>query len=339
MMPAPAFRQIAPGRLEVRAGGGRMAIVGLPFVVVGVASSLVALGILPLQSFRITGTSLPALLVIGLTFTLVGGTLVFGRSWTTVSSADRTVVKQVGLLVPMSTRTYRIDDYNGVILEFIRGDSDTSDSYPVSLKARAGRNLRLFSSTQYAEAREQATAVAELLHMDIEDSTSGRPVRLSATEANMSLQMRQRMSHERDELVVRPASMKSTVTETNGVVSIVIPGRRPQTITASTAGVRIEERRLFSTRTIASFAAADIVDVAYTIPETAAEIQRRRPAMAAPPAGKGTEWVIALVRALVGSGGITITARKGMTTFGARLDDREVRYLHYMVRRALSPNP
>ena len=83
------------------------------------------------------------LLLMGLVFTLVGGVLVFGRSWTTLSSADRTVVKRMGLLVPMSTKTYRVDDYNGVILDFVRGDSDSADQYPVSLKGRSGRQCAL----------------------------------------------------------------------------------------------------------------------------------------------------------------------------------------------------
>jgi hypothetical protein len=33
---------------------------------------------------------------------------------------------------------------------------------------------------------------------------------------------------------------------------------------------------------------------------------------------------------------VTITTRQGQTTFAQGLDDREVRYLHYIVRRALA---
>jgi hypothetical protein len=41
------------------------------------------------------------------------------------------------------------------------------------------------------------------------------------------------------------------------------------------------------------------------------------------------------VRKISGSGGLTIKTREGMTRLGDRLDDGELRYLHYMVKRAL----
>lgn len=317
---------------------------GLPFLAAGVFFILAALGVVPLETGR-TPIMQPAFVLVGLPFVLVGGTLVFGRSWTTLSSIDRTIVKQLGLLVPISTKTYRVDEYNGVILEFIRGDSDSSDKYPVSLKARTGHHLRLFSSMQYAEARERAIAVANLFQFDIEDSTSGGRVRMTPAQAEMSLQNRQRLEHRRDELIVPPASMHSRVMESHGTVTIVIPGRRialsgllkrrQTVVTASPGGVRIEQRALLRTRTLASYSAADILDVEYDAPETAAEIGRRRPGMTAPAGGRGTELVLRVVRAMVGSGGITIKTRKGLTTIGENLDDRELRYLHYVIRKAL----
>ena len=335
-----------------------MAVFGLPFLGAGLSVMLIGAGVVPIQNYQnVPWFMVPALLFMGLVFTLVGGALVFGRSWTTLSSADRTVVMQMGLLAPMSTKTYRVDDYNGVILEFIRGDSDSSDQFPVSLKARAGSNLRLFSSTEYADARERATAVAELFHFEIEDSSTGRQVRFSAAQADMSFQHRQRIEHQRDEIIVQPVSMRSKVSESNGVVTIVIPAARVHpalylfflipvaapvllfepffrffrqsqtpdivawiflgflviafgvlpaytalkafltsrlgrtTIAASTAGVRIEERRVWKTRTLASLAAHDILDVDYPPPnassrDTAAD-QAGRPSMAAPPVGEG----------------------------------------------------
>lgn len=408
-MPLRSFHQIAPGRLEVREGGGCLAIFGLPFLAAGIFMMLICAGVVRLQG----GESapwfmMPVLLFMGLAFTLVGGTLVFGRSWTTLSSGDRTVVMQMGLLAPMSTKTHRVDDYNGVMVEFIRGDSDSADQYPVSLRARGGQNLRLFSSNNYAVARERATAIAALFDFEIEDSSTGRPIRLSAAQANLSFQHRQRIEHQRDEIIVRPASMRSDVSDSNGVITIVIPAVRVHpalylfflipiavpvvlfepfvrffqqsqtpdvvawiflgflvtlfgvlpahtalnaflksrrgrtTITASTAGVRIEERRVWRTRTLASLAAADILDVDHpsdpmlvSSRDTAAEVQARRPSMASPPVGAGTERALRLLRRLSKTGGVVIKTRQGLTTFAEGLDDREVRYLHYVVRRAL----
>ena len=224
MTPRP-FLTIAPGRLVVREGGGCMTLFGMPFLAAGLFLMLAGAGIVPLEtghppSFRL------AFLFFGLPFMLVGGGLVFGRSWTTLSSTDRTVVKQMGLLVPMRSTSYRVDEYNGVLLDFVRGDSDSADQYPVSLKARAGGNLRLFSSTTYAEARQRATAIAALFHFEIEDSSTAHPVRLTAAEADMSFQHRRRLEHQRDEPIARPASMRSDVRDDGGSVTIVIPARR-----------------------------------------------------------------------------------------------------------------
>ena len=145
-MPTRPFLTIAPGRLEVREGGGCMTIFGMPFLAAGLFLMLGGAGLVPLETGQPPSMRL-GFLFFGLPFVLVGGALVFGRSWTTFSATDRTVVKQKGLLVPMQSRSYRVDEYDGVILEFIRGDSDTADQYPVSLKARAGSDMRLFSST------------------------------------------------------------------------------------------------------------------------------------------------------------------------------------------------
>jgi hypothetical protein len=408
-MPSPPFHRIAPGRIEVREGGGCMAAFGSPFLGAGLFVMFMSASGVPLQSGQpAPWFAMPALMFMGLVFTLVGATLVFGRSWTTLSAGDRTIVKRMGLLVPMSTATYRVDDYYAVLLEFVRGDSDSSDSYPVSLKARAGRHLRLFSSTQYAEARERATAVAELFNFQIEDSSTGRPHLRSAAQADMSLQNRRRIEQERDELVVRPASMHSTVTENNGSVTIVIPDKRVHpalflfffipvaapvllvapfqkffresqtpdvvawsflgflivafgvlpayagisallksrrgrtTITASASGVRIEERRVWKTRTIAVHSATDILDIDYapdhfaSAQATAAEVEARRPSMASPPVGAATERILRFLRTVTQSGGVTIVTRQGQTAFAQGLDAREVRYLHYLVRRAVT---
>ena len=406
---SPAIRQVAPGQLEVREGGGCMAVFGLPFLGAGIAVTLASVGLLPVQNAdEVPWFGKLLIMLMGPVFTLVGGALVFGRSWVTLNSGDRTVVTQVGLLMPMSTTTYRLDDYTTVLLGFQRGDSDSADQYPISLKARAGKNLRLFSSTQYAEARERAAAVASLFNLEIEDASTDHPVRLTAGQAHLSLQHRARLEHRRDEVVVRPSLMQSEVSESLGGVQIIIPARRVHpavfivffvpmavvivlfepfsrffrdshtpdpvawiflgfmtlafgilpastavkaflksrlgrtTITASTTGIRIEERRAWKTRTVAALAADDIMDVDYSTSdsmyasarETADEMRRSPSAMAAP-VGPGTEYVLKVVRKLVKGNGITIKTRQGLTTFGEGLDDPETRYLHYVVRRAL----
>ena len=126
----------------------------------------------------------------GLVFTAVGGALSFGRGWTTIDSTRREVIKQSGLMVPMYTTAQRIDEFNIVTLGFVRGDSDSADTFPVTLRSRAGVDLKLDSSTQYGDARAYATAVAALLRLDFEDATTDHPVRVPAGQADIPLQQR-----------------------------------------------------------------------------------------------------------------------------------------------------
>ncbi|RPI57285.1 MAG: hypothetical protein EHM55_02345 [Acidobacteria bacterium] len=347
----------------------------------------------------------------GVIFTLVGGALVFGRSWTTIDAASRTVVMRMGLLVPMSETIHRLDDYTSVHLDFQRGDSDSADQFPVSLTARTGGRLRLFASTQYAEARERATAIAGLLRLEIEDASTDHPVTLSAAQADLSLQHRLRMDHHREEPAGRPASLRSTVSAANGGVSIVIPARQVHpamflfflvpigvpiflvapffrffrqsntpdlvswiflgflivafgvmpaltglsawlrarfgrtTITASTAGIRIEERHVWKTRLLSSLTAEEVIDVDYSTAEAILMSVRRDHEQRMAPAdrvgaqaaiGPGTERLLAAISRFVGRSGITIKTRKGLTTFGEGLADEEIRYLHSMSRRAIA---
>jgi hypothetical protein len=128
-----------PGRLHVREGGGCLSVFGAPFFAAGIFMILGSLRVIPIQNAGDAGMlGLPVMLLMGVIFTLVGETLVFGRSWTTFDAMQRTVMKQWGLLVPMGGKTYRLDDYVLVCLEFKRGDSDSADQFPVSLKARTG---------------------------------------------------------------------------------------------------------------------------------------------------------------------------------------------------------
>src|SRR6185295_11693836 len=174
--------------------GGVLGIFGLPFFAAGVFMLLVMAGIIELKNSD--SMSLPGqlgLLFMGLVFTAVGGTLSFGRAWTTVDSTRRELITQYGLMVPMYTSTRRIDGFTTVVLGFVRGDSDSADTFPVTLRSSAGQDLKLDGSTQFGEARSYATAVAALLRLDFEDATTDHPVRRAAGQPDMSLQQRSQM--------------------------------------------------------------------------------------------------------------------------------------------------
>ncbi len=221
-----SFRHIAPDRIEIRQGGGALALFGLPFFGAGVFMLLATIGVIPMSNG--SSVSLPGqigLLFMGLVFTAVGGTLSFGRAWTTIDSTRREVIKQYGLLVPMHTDTRSIDEYVAVVVAFVAGDSDSTDQFPVTLRSRAGVDLKLYSSTQYGDARSYATAVATLLRFDFEDATTDHPVRVPAGQADIPLQQRLQMDGLQNE-PARPLNARTEVVRELDGVRIIIPTPR-----------------------------------------------------------------------------------------------------------------
>ena len=82
---ARLFQQVAPGRLQVREGGGLIALFGLPFLAAGLFAILTGLDVVPVAG----AGAMPrfawlVVTVLGLVSALVGVALVFGRSWTTI---------------------------------------------------------------------------------------------------------------------------------------------------------------------------------------------------------------------------------------------------------------
>jgi hypothetical protein len=347
----------------------------------------------------------------GAMFSLVGGGLTFGRSWTTVDATQRLVTKELGLLVPMRRETHRLEDYTAVTLEFQEGDSDTADRYPVGLKGRSGQDLQLWTSAQYADARACAAAVAEHLQLELEDASTDHPVRLKGAHSDVPL--RDRLQHEAQEAdVPRPSDARSIVTPTPDGAQIVIPkprlhpvalaislipavmvvvvfepaggffrqtqtpdrvgwivlgflfvgfvflplstvlhafvrSRRGRTIVvASRDGVRIDERGVWRTKTLASLAAPQILDVDFSTKTSLVDSAKRAAEQRARDAGHSVEpsstaaervekIVDGLSRFATGKG-VTIKTRQGLTTFGRGLPEAEIRYLHSVVRRALA---
>ncbi len=220
------FRHVGPDRIQIRQGGGVLGIFGLPFFAAGVFMLLIMSGLIEMKNSD--SVSLPGqlgLLFMGLVFTAVGGALSFGRGWTTIDSTRREVIKQYGLMVPMYTDARRIDEFNTVILGFVRGDSDSADTFPVTLRSSAGVDLKLDSSTQYGDARGYAAAVAALLRLDFEDATTDHPVRVPSGQADIPLQQRLQMDGLQNE-PARPPDARSEVTREADGVRITIPNPR-----------------------------------------------------------------------------------------------------------------
>jgi hypothetical protein len=225
----PSFRHVAPDRLQIRQGGGCLAIFGLPFFAAGIFMLLASLGFVTMSNESDAPSRL-ALPFMSLIFTTVGGVLCFGRAWTSVDGTRREVIKQWGLMVPMHSNRQRVDDYTAVVVDFLRGDSDSADKFPVSLKARAGKHLQLCSSIEYGDSRACATAVAELLRFDFEDATTDHRVRVSAGQASLPLQQRLQLEGVDVGSSQRPADARSVVHHDQGSVRITIPIPRTHVI-------------------------------------------------------------------------------------------------------------
>ena len=220
------FTLITGDRLQIREGGGCMAVFGLPFFAAGVFVALTVLGVVPVgNADQLAALEWGLLIVMAVAFTTVGGALVFGRSWTTIDRAQREVSKQWGLIVPLKERTFSLDGYSAIRLDFVQGDSDTADQFPIALKAHAAPDLRLCSFTTSAPARECARAVAEYLRLEVEDATTDHPVRLSAAQIDVPLQKRPRREDGPQPDVDRPPGARSQITRGTGTVTIVIPMR------------------------------------------------------------------------------------------------------------------
>ncbi len=220
---ARPFHHAAPDRLQIREGGGCLSLFGLPFFAAGIFMILTVAGIIPLtNASEMSRWGWLALAFMGLAFTSIGGTLVFGRAWTTLDVTQRLVIKQWGPLVPLHEHTYPLAGYTAVTLGFVSGDSDSADRFPVGLKAPNGINLSLCSFTTYAMSRECAIAVARHLHVDIEDSTTDHRAHVTPADAERSLREKAAVFTQ-EAAAPAPADARSTVTREADGVRIDIP--------------------------------------------------------------------------------------------------------------------
>ena len=233
---ASSIRQVTPDRLQIREGGGVISVFGLPFFAAGLFLLATVLRIVPVgNAGSLPGYAWPLMALMALLFTAVGGTLVFGRSWTTLDIGRRSVTKQWGLLVPFRQRTFPIDRYSGVRLGFVEGDSDSADRFPVELKAKSGANLPVCHFTTYGESRACAAAVAQHLRLDLEDASTDHPIRLSGSQADRSFQDALWRERKPREATSRPPDARSDVSTEADTTRIVIPRPRAHPLTLARA--------------------------------------------------------------------------------------------------------
>ena len=216
------FRLVEPDRLQIREGGGCLSVFGIPFFAAGVFMWLSVIGLIPISNANEMSTwTWPLLVLLGMCIHRCRWNAGVGRPGRH-DRAQRELIKQWGLLIPLHHRAMPLEGYTAVRLDFVEGDSDTADRFPIALRSNIGPDLSLVSFTAYAQARECARAVAEHLRLEIEDTSTDHATRLSPAEIDLPLQRRSHREGMSTD-ATRPPDARSQVTQDAGTVTIVIP--------------------------------------------------------------------------------------------------------------------
>ena len=183
-----------------------------------------AAGAVPMRSE--TGDAPATLVPMGLVFLTIGGILVFGRQWLVLDLRRRSILRQIGLLVPFSTKERALAEFDAVIISYNLGDSESAETYPVRLRSSTGKDAAIIKPLQFAESLATAEYLARELSLQLIDATTDREARISPERAGESL--RERMSRaSAGTTPQRPPAMRSEVTESAAETRIVTPGGNP----------------------------------------------------------------------------------------------------------------
>jgi hypothetical protein len=219
--PPPPLRQSSPYQLELREGSTwLMALVGLPFFLAGVS---MAVGVLPFEAepYRKWGSAVLGLA--SLAFIVVGSLLMFARKRLTLDLMTGSVTRWRGLLIPMQREERRLNEFTAVVIAFDRGDSETPDRYPVRLRAVSGKDFLIAKHGKFSESRKQAEYLCRALRLPLADMTTDHETVVTPELASVSLRERILAGDVHLDPAAAPAGMRSAVSESGGVLTIVIP--------------------------------------------------------------------------------------------------------------------
>jgi hypothetical protein len=215
------FRTVSANVVELRSGGGCLALFGLPFLLVGIFVMLGALGLVPLNdefSRPWTGTAPAAM---GLAFLLPGAGLFFGRRSLTFDLAFGTVTLRYSAIVPLRTTQRQLSEFNAIVIGLQTGDSESVDRYPVQLRAIAGKDFTISSPTQFQESRQQAEFLSRLLRVPFADAITEHEVACAPEHAGETLQ--QRLRRQPLSRPAAPPAMRAIIDESPDGTAISIP--------------------------------------------------------------------------------------------------------------------
>lgn len=218
------FSQTAPDRLELKRGGGCIGCFGIPFFLAGIFMLLAVMQIIPFSNAdEIPWFAWIILSLMGFIFSGVGAGLVFGRNWISIDKTRHRIWKAWGLLRPMKGEQYDLSNYTAVILSHNPGDSDSPESFPVTLQsAHANTELELNTCQTYGTSRQQAMLLAAFLNLPFLDKSTDHRVVLKPAELTDKPQPL--LQEKEPGIAPRPEIMKCLVTEDGQELLIRIPG-------------------------------------------------------------------------------------------------------------------
>lgn len=220
--PAP-FEQDAPWSLRIRRGGRVLAFLGLPILLSGLFLLALAGRFLPLE--LIGSWTREWLMLSGAAFFLLGVLLVFGRQWLTFDLSRGVLIRQSGLLTPMTSRERSLSEFNAVMVSFLRGNSESPDCYPLRLRAIAGKDFTVTKPGSFTESRRQAEYLARSLRLPLVDATTDHETTVAPDHAGDSLGERIGKVPPLP-VAAMPPSLRSRVEESAGRLRIEIPARQ-----------------------------------------------------------------------------------------------------------------
>ena len=201
-----------------------MSLFGVPFFLAGLFLIASVTGVIHVNN-QPGGWGFLLLVLMGVAFTAAGGVLVFGRRWLTLDAANRSAIRQQGLLVPMDHQRRALGEFNSVVIA-LETDSDSADKYPIRLRALTGKDLAVCSSIKYEESLQRAEFLARFLQLPLIDTITDHETVASPQHVGETLQQRLRSGALNGGNPARPAPMSCEVREETGQTIVVIPGRK-----------------------------------------------------------------------------------------------------------------
>ncbi|NJL60242.1 MAG: hypothetical protein HC887_12035 [Desulfobacteraceae bacterium] len=223
------IRQIDTQRMEIREGGGCLSLFGLPFFAAGIFMLLASLKIIPFQNAdEIPTWSYTIIFFMAVAFTLVGGGLLFGRTWKTIDLNNGCILKVIGTIfsfLPSKQEEFHLHQFGVLAIRHIPEDSDTAESFPICLISKADSpEFLLCSASEYGEALKHAEMLADFLKFPSEDRTTDHKRSIGSGKIADSAERFKESRGKAD--VPMPMNLKSRITKHDGKTEIFIPGKK-----------------------------------------------------------------------------------------------------------------